>query len=51
MNDYPDEPDDEICSDGYPEHKETITYEGPDGVAWTCDRCGAEGWDPTEDEE
>lgn len=27
------------------DHDEQITYDGPDGVGWTCRRCGAEGWE------
>lgn len=43
-----DDEDDEVCADGYPEHDAFDTYNGPDGVAWGCRRCGAEGWEPTE---
>ena len=42
--------DDAVCSDGYPEHQEDVTYEGDDGVAWRCLRCDTEGWEPAEDE-
>lgn len=41
-----------ICVNGYYEHVEEITYEGPDGVSWICRRCGCDVWEPaTEDEE
>ncbi len=42
---------DEDCIDGYPEHDEDVHYDEADGTAWTCRRCGAEGWEPAEDTE
>lgn len=41
--------DEEVCGETY-DHDENITYEGADGVGWECRRCGAEGWEPREDE-
>lgn len=46
-----DELDEEVCADGYPEHDPDVHYNEADGVAWTCRRCGAEGWDPAEEDE
>ena len=43
----PDE-DEEICGETY-DH-EMITYDGPDGTGWECRRCGAEGWEPKDDD-
>jgi hypothetical protein len=43
-----DEPD-SGCGVSY-DHREEITYEGADGVGWICRECGAEGWEPAEDE-
>ena len=45
-----DEEDGPVCADDYPEHLTRDTYVGEDGVQWECVRCGAEGWEPTEEE-
>ncbi|MFD8919481.1 hypothetical protein ACFV0Y_16880 [Streptomyces sp. NPDC059569] len=37
--------DEEVCGEAY-DHDAEIDYDGPDGVQWSCRRCGAEGWDP-----
>lgn len=37
--------DGEVCGETY-DHDEVIDYDGPDGVQWSCRRCGAEGWEP-----
>ncbi|MFY1686316.1 hypothetical protein [Plantactinospora sp. WMMB782] len=50
MSDEPDDDNESVCADGYPEHRTRDTYNGPDGVAWECTRCGAEGWEPAEEE-
>ncbi|MFG3127365.1 hypothetical protein ACGFZU_06645 [Streptomyces tendae] len=36
--------DEEICGETY-DHDEEIDYDGPEGVQWSCRRCGAEGWE------
>ena len=38
---------DELCGVTI-DHDEEITYDEPDGVAWYCRRCGAEGWENRE---
>ena len=42
----PDE-DGEACGETY-DHDEEIQYDGPDGLQWSCRRCGAEGWESSE---
>lgn len=32
------------------DHDVEVTYEGEDGVGWTCRRCDAEGWEPRDAE-
>lgn len=36
--------EEEICGEAY-DHDEEIDYDGPDGLQWSCRRCGAEGWE------
>lgn len=36
-----------VCGDTY-DHDEEIEYDEPNGLQWTCRRCGAEGWEPRE---
>lgn len=48
---YEDDEDEAVCADGYPEHDTRDTYNGPDGTAWECRRCGAEGWESAEEED
>lgn len=37
-------PEEETCGFSY-DHVTEITYEGEDGLQWTCRVCGAEGWE------
>ncbi len=30
------------------DHDTVETYRGEDGIGWECRRCGAEGWEPAE---
>ncbi|MDK0525023.1 hypothetical protein [Streptomyces sp. ML-6] len=39
--------DEEVCGETY-DHDEETEYDGPDGIQWSCRRCGAEGWEPRE---
>jgi hypothetical protein len=38
----PDDADEGVCIDGYPEHDERVLYEDDSVCQWECIRCGAE---------
>lgn len=46
----PTDEDESVCSDGYPEHVEEVVHQDADGTQWICRRCGAEGYEPAEEE-
>jgi hypothetical protein len=40
---------DEGCGYSF-DHDIVEAYRGEDGIGWECRRCGAEGWEPAEDD-